>query len=136
MIMRLVSLALMLSLIGCTLPRDDYEDFLSQNDGIEDLGIGPWKNEYPDDQRVVGIWIQQFPDGGDASPYEGKHPCMVYYIFPDGRQHGFHYEPDGITESQGWSHAPDWILEQLDIVHQPEVLKLLIERAKERDAQQ
>ena len=99
MIMRLVSLALMLSLIGCTLPRDDYEDFLSQNDGIEDLGIGPWKNEYPDDQRVVGIWIQQFPDGGDASPYEGKHPCMVYYIFPDGRQHGFHYEPDGITES-------------------------------------
>ncbi|MDX1680587.1 MAG: hypothetical protein R3242_07645, partial [Akkermansiaceae bacterium] len=72
----------------------------------------------------------------DPPKYEGKHPCMVYYIFPDGRSHGFHYQPDGTVESDDWSDASDWMLEQLEIVYQPEVLKDLIRRAKKENAEQ
>jgi hypothetical protein len=55
---------------------------------------------------------------------------MVYYIFPDGRSHGFHYLPDGTIESEAWSQAPSWMLAHLNIVYRPAVLKSLIQRAE------
>src|SRR5436190_14983030 len=81
--------------------------------------IGHWEHRYPKSQ-LVGIWIQQLPDNAFEAPqYEGKHPCMVYYIFPNGRSHGFHYLPDGTIESEAWSQAPSWMLAHLNIVYHP-----------------
>ena len=92
---------------------------------------GPWEHRYRDDRNLVGVWIQQLPDNSFEAPsYEGKHPCMVYYIFADGRAHGFHYLPDGTIESQDWSQAPTWMLDHLDIVYRPATLKALIRRAE------
>lgn len=101
---------------------------------IKDTSIGPWVNRHLHDKRLVGIWIQQFPDCSFvAKRHESKHPCMVYYIFADGRRHGLHYEPDGTIEAESWSRAPGWMLEHLDIVYRPNTLKTLIQRAKARE---
>jgi hypothetical protein len=100
----------------------------------KDTSLGPWEHRHPKDKNLVGIWIQQFPDCSfDAPRYEGKHPCMVYYIFADGRDHCFHYLPDGSIESEGWSQPPAWMLENLSIVYRPATLKTLIQRAKAND---
>ena len=118
-------------LSGCASQEFVITDDLPPVPYIEDLSVGPWENRYPNDKQLVGIWIQQFPDNSyDAPAYEGKHPCMLCYIFSDGRKHGFHYTPDGDIESEWWSEAPDWMLEQLDIVYKPLLLKSLIQRVK------
>jgi hypothetical protein len=100
----------------------------------ENTSVGHWEHRHPNNKNLVGVWIQQFPDNPfDAPRYEGKHPCIVSYIFADGRAHSFDYLPDGSIVSQVWSRPPIWMLEHLDIVYRPETLKTLIQRAKAND---
>ena len=78
----------------------------STGDDIPNRSIGQWQNRHAGDADLIAVWLQQLPDNPvDARNYEGKHPCMIGYVFRSGRQHLFHHLPDGTVESEAW--VPD-----------------------------
>jgi hypothetical protein len=105
----------------------------THTDTNPDRTIGRWQNRHAGDQNLVAVWIQQLPDNSfDAPRYEGKHPCMVAYIFRSGRQHLFHYLPDGTIESEAWVPTERWQLESLAVVYDREAIVALQKRLAAR----
>jgi hypothetical protein len=57
---------------------------------------GAWVNVHAATPGLAGVKVQQFPDcSGDEERYRGRHPCMILFVFKDGRVHQVCYEPDG-----------------------------------------
>jgi hypothetical protein len=130
--------AVIFAIVGCA-PDPNKSIPQSQSKVESKKEFGTWRNLYPNNTSIVGVWIQQLPDSGmDADEYKDNHPCLVHYVFPDGMQHCFQHNPDGTIQSEAWTEAPDWVLEYLDIVYRAEVQKHLIQRAKKKkkEAQQ
>ena len=91
-------------LAGC---RRQPESESSPYPVIKSWTEGKWKNKYDGAPDLAGILVQQFSDNvADATEYEGKHPCMIIYVFRDGRanQNGFY--SDGIVKEDFWWTVP------------------------------
>ena len=101
----------------------------STAEGVPNRSVGQWQNRHAGDKDLIAVWIQQLPDNSfDAPRYEGKHPCMIGYIFRSGRQHLFHHLPDGTVESAAWVLIDAWQLEGLEIVYDREAVLSLQSR--------
>jgi hypothetical protein len=74
------------------------------------LKPGSFVNLHAKDRSLAGIWVQQYPDNdAEEKMYLGKHPCMVIYVFKDGRFHKTEFRPDGTSSEDSWwkQKAPD-----------------------------
>ncbi|MBA3662576.1 MAG: hypothetical protein H0W64_12725 [Gammaproteobacteria bacterium] len=71
---------------------------------ITNFSVGRWNNKHKDNNDLIGVRIQQFPDcAGESKPYEGKHPAMIIYVMRDGTCNQVRYSPEGkITEDFWW----------------------------------
>jgi hypothetical protein len=79
--------------------------------------IGPWKNLYAGDKDLAGIQVQQYPDcDWMAQRYSGRHPCMIIYVFKDGRARQLCYRPHGSVSEDFWFHLMPghWLWETID----------------------
>jgi hypothetical protein len=118
------------ALSGCA-SRDASSIVTIEHDQrLAHASVGPWENRHPNDKNLVGIWIQQYPDEPqERHLFEGKHPCMVYYIFRSGRCHELHYEADGEVKLDDWlkpKEVPDWMLKNLTIIYDNAAVQKLI----------
>ena len=67
---------------------------------IHNHAVGRWVNRFADDPALVGVRVQQFPDCEyEAEDYEGKHPCMIIYVFQDSYAFQDGFEADGSLSS-------------------------------------
>jgi hypothetical protein len=86
-------------------------------DRVRDTSVGPWRSLHKGDADLAGVRVQQFPDcDGEAPAYEGRHPCMIIYVFKDGRAHQTEFLPNGTPRGDFWyTIQPDhWLWEDLD----------------------
>ena len=78
---------------------------------VTNFTVGQWVPIHEKNPDLVGVYVQQFPDcdgDGEAKLYEGKHPCMIIYVFKNRRAHQLGYWPDGrIRSGFWWSVAED-----------------------------
>ncbi len=116
---RLLLLAALLALLpGCAAPQPKVAPL--KDEGIRDTSVGRWENPFRHSANLAGVITQQFPDGGDFKPYEGKHPCMILFVFWDGRIRQINYEPDGSSHDAQWWHlGPEnqFYWDQVDFTH-------------------
>ena len=60
-------------------------------------------NLHSHDKGLLGIRVQQYPDcRRERSRYVRKHPCMIVYVFNDGRAHQTSFSPGGKPEEDFW----------------------------------
>jgi hypothetical protein len=105
---------LLLNVFGC---NRRLESEAGSAPEIKNRAIGKWTNAYEGVAGLAGVRVQQFPDcDGDSKQYEGRHPCMVIYIFTDGRANQMGFNPDGSIKENFWhTLRPDnWIWQSMD----------------------
>ena len=67
-----------------------------------------WINIHKDNPDLIGVYVQQFPDNAaDRAVYEGKHPCMVIFVFKGNKAHQVSYTPTGQVETGFWWDIPE-----------------------------
>ncbi len=85
-----------------------------RNDGIKGYEIYRKENwdkkelnnkhiDHSKNENLIGIRIQYFPDSSYDQSYTGEHPCMVIYVFRDGKKHQLEFYSDGSKKADFWS---------------------------------
>jgi len=92
----LVLLAALL-VAGCS--AMSHTEQMIRHERIEKLSpvIGPWENRYQSDPNLAGVIVTQYPEGEAMAktPYQGKHPASIWYVFWNGDVMSIEYRPDG-----------------------------------------
>jgi hypothetical protein len=66
-----------------------------------------WINIHKNNPDLIGVYVQQYPDNlSDRAAYEGKHPCMVIFVFKGNKAHQVEYSPTGQVENGFWWDIP------------------------------
>jgi hypothetical protein len=56
------------------------------------------KFDYNDNNNLIGVRIQYFPDCSEREGYTGKNPIFIIYVFKNGKTQEIGFYPDGTKE--------------------------------------